>query len=73
MRAFFVAILLAVAQPSTALPPELSLSQIQHTVWTAKQGAPADIWALAQSSDGFLLLGTGSGLYRLLTERLQVE
>jgi signal transduction histidine kinase/ligand-binding sensor domain-containing protein len=61
---FFVAVLLAVAQPSTALPPDLSLSQIQHTAWTAKQGAPADIWALAQSSDGFLLLGTGSGLYR---------
>jgi signal transduction histidine kinase/ligand-binding sensor domain-containing protein len=52
------------ARPGAALPPTLSLSQIQHTAWTAKQGAPADIWALAQSPDGFLLLGTGSGLYR---------
>ena len=52
------------ARPGAALPPNLSLSQIQHTAWTARQGAPADIWALAQSSDGFLLLGTGSGLYR---------
>ena len=52
------------ARPGAALPPNLSLSQILHTAWTAKQGAPGDIWALAQSPDGFLLLGTGSGLYR---------
>ncbi|WP_057656920.1 sensor histidine kinase [Pseudoxanthomonas dokdonensis] len=29
-----------------------------------EQGAPADIWALAQGRDGYLWLGTGSGLYR---------
>lgn len=56
--------LLTAIRPAAALPPALSLSQIQHTSWTAKQGAPADIWALAQSPEGFLLLGTGSGLYR---------
>jgi signal transduction histidine kinase/ligand-binding sensor domain-containing protein len=63
-RTFFFAVLFTGARPGAALPPNLSLSQIQHTAWTAKQGAPADIWALAQSPDGFLLLGTGSGLYR---------
>jgi signal transduction histidine kinase/ligand-binding sensor domain-containing protein len=63
-RIFFLVVLLMGARPGAALPPNLSLSQIQHTAWTAKQGAPADIWALAQSPDGFLLLGTGSGLYR---------
>src|ERR1700722_7972116 len=63
-RAFLLLVLFTEAQPGAALPPNLSMSQIQHTAWTAKQGAPADIWALAQSPDGFLLLGTGSGLYR---------
>jgi len=69
LRAFFrgcartfllVVLLFTGARPGAALPPNLSLSQILHTAWTAKQGAPGDIWALAQSPDGFLLLGTGS-------------
>jgi len=63
-RTLFVVVLFTGARPGAALPPNLSLSQIQHTAWTVTQGAPADIWALAQSPDGFLLLGTGSGLYR---------
>src|ERR1700730_9698217 len=63
-RTLFVVVLFTGARPGAALPPDLSLSQIQRTAWTVKQGAPADIWALAQSPDGFLLLGTGSGLYR---------
>jgi signal transduction histidine kinase/ligand-binding sensor domain-containing protein len=44
--------------------PDRSLPELQHTAWSVKDGAPADIWALAQSADGFLWLGTGSGLYR---------
>jgi hypothetical protein len=63
-RALILAGLFTAARPAAALPPDLRLSQIQHTAWTAKQGAPTDIWALAQSPDGFLMLGTGSGLYR---------
>ena len=63
-RSFFLVVLLTGTRPGAALPPNLSLSQLQHTAWTATQGAPADIWALAQSSEGFILLGTGSGLYR---------
>jgi signal transduction histidine kinase/ligand-binding sensor domain-containing protein len=63
-RTLCVVVLLTGARPGAALPPNLSLAQIQHTAWATKLGAPADIWALAQSPDGFLLLGTGSGLYR---------
>ena len=51
-------------RPAAALDPARSLAQFEHTSWTVKQGAPADIWALAQSKDGYLWLGTGSGLYR---------
>ncbi|MFD1952150.1 two-component regulator propeller domain-containing protein [Sphingomonas arantia] len=41
-----------------------SLQQLRHTAWTSRDGAPPEIWALAQSNDGYLWLGTGSGLYR---------
>ena len=37
---------------------------LTHRAWTMAAGAPADIWAIKQSPDGFLWLGTGSGLYR---------
>ncbi len=40
------------------------LNHFQHTAWTLADGAPPDIWALAQSPDGYLWLGTGAGLYR---------
>jgi signal transduction histidine kinase/ligand-binding sensor domain-containing protein len=63
-RTALCVVLLAAARPGAALPPNLSLAQMQHTAWTVEQGAPAEIWALAQSPDGFLLLGTGNGLYR---------
>ncbi len=41
-----------------------SLQQLRHTSWTSRDGAPPEIWALAQSGDGYLWLGTGGGLYR---------
>ncbi len=41
-----------------------TIFQFQHTAWTAKEGAPGPIYALAQTSDGFLWIGTSSGLYR---------
>jgi ligand-binding sensor domain-containing protein/signal transduction histidine kinase len=40
------------------------LSQFYHTAWTTRDGAPADVLALAQTADGFLWLGTQSGLFR---------
>src|SRR5687767_5514958 len=41
-----------------------AIRQFLHTTWTAKDGAPPEIWALDQSPDGFLWLGTGAGLFR---------
>lgn len=35
-----------------------------HFAWTLQDGSPADIWAMAQSDDGYLWLATGFGLYR---------
>ncbi|HEX7815085.1 sensor histidine kinase [Dyella sp.] len=36
----------------------------RRRLWTTETGTPADIWALAQGKQGYLWLGTGSGLYR---------
>jgi len=40
------------------------LPPLYHSTWTTREGAPADIHALAQTTDGFLWLGTSAGLYR---------
>lgn len=46
-----------------SLPP-LAISQYVHTSWTARDGAPADVRALAQTADGYLWLGGRLGLFR---------
>jgi signal transduction histidine kinase len=61
-----VAWLLVVLIPTTsdALDPTRLINQFFHTSWTIADGAPTDVKALAQSSDGYLWIGTGAGLYR---------
>lgn len=49
---------------ATAVQATTAAPQYRLTAWSLQQGAPADIWALAQSADGLLWLGTGNGLYR---------
>ena len=46
-----------------ALDPPKSITQFAHTVWTEEDGAPADIVAITQTSDGYLWLGTWKGLF----------
>jgi signal transduction histidine kinase/ligand-binding sensor domain-containing protein len=48
----------------SAQDPVRTLSQLYHTAWTTRDGAPADIFALAQTADGFLWLGSSTGLFR---------
>lgn len=47
-----------------AQKPAISLRQFQHTAWTLQDGAPSQINALAQTTDGYLWLGTVNGLFR---------
>jgi signal transduction histidine kinase/ligand-binding sensor domain-containing protein len=35
-----------------------------HTSWVRRDGAPSDITSLAQTTDGYLWIGSGLGLYR---------
>jgi signal transduction histidine kinase/ligand-binding sensor domain-containing protein len=53
-------IALSQADSAKALP----ITQLVHTKWTAKDGAPNDIRDLAQTTDGYLWLGSSSGLTR---------
>ncbi|AKC85805.1 sensor histidine kinase [Pseudoxanthomonas suwonensis] len=53
----------AAAAAAVPAPVRPGLADFQHTAWTTRDGAPADIWVLAQAADGHLWLGTGSGVY----------
>jgi signal transduction histidine kinase/ligand-binding sensor domain-containing protein len=58
--------LLALLQSSGALAvsPELRIGQLYRTSWTAHDGAPTGIEALAQTSDGYVWFAASAGLFR---------
>ena len=48
-----------------ALNPALDVSQYAHTAWTVRDGfAVGNIYAMAQTPDGYLWFGTEFGLFR---------
>jgi signal transduction histidine kinase/ligand-binding sensor domain-containing protein len=47
-----------------ALDRDRTLAQFHHTAWTAKDGAPSQISALAQTEDGYLWIGSARGLFK---------
>lgn len=47
-----------------ALDPERDLHEYKHSRWTIADGAPQSIWALAQGADGYLWIGSSSGVFR---------
>src|SRR5499433_2162331 len=57
--------LLLGSPPSRALDPSLEISQYAHTAWTVRDGfALGNIYAMAQTPDGYLWLGSEFGLVR---------
>jgi len=46
------------------MDPARPLDQLRHSRWDLGGGAPGNIKAIAQGHDGFLWLGTSTGLYR---------
>ena len=54
----------AVAAAPQAPADFRSISEFHHTAWTGEQGAPQDMYALAQTPDGWLWLGGPLGLFR---------
>jgi signal transduction histidine kinase/ligand-binding sensor domain-containing protein len=60
--------------PCTALaqqPPPRLQQQFTHTAWGALDSAPVDILSIAQTSDGWLWLAAGTGLYRFDGKRYE--
>jgi signal transduction histidine kinase/ligand-binding sensor domain-containing protein len=60
----WIAYALAWALPVKALDPNKAISQFTHTSWSAKDGIPGPVAAIAQTPDGYLWFGTNAGLYR---------
>lgn len=52
------------SSPLLAIDPNIRIDQLFHSAWTPRDGAPADIYSLAQGGDGILWIGAGNGLYR---------
>ncbi|MBL9125169.1 MAG: hypothetical protein JNG90_16145, partial [Planctomycetaceae bacterium] len=53
------------AQPAWGLDPSRRLVQCLHRIWQLQQGLPqATIYAIRQTSDGYLWLGTPNGVAR---------
>lgn len=64
-------LLLLLCIPSHAIDRDRHLDQLDHTSWSYTEGAPGEVHALAQTSDGYLWLGTASGLFRFDGIRFQ--
>jgi signal transduction histidine kinase/ligand-binding sensor domain-containing protein/CheY-like chemotaxis protein len=76
-RAFAAAVaaipLLLAGAPAAAIDPAKSLSQFAHDVWQIEHGLPQNtVYAIAQTPDGYLWLGTAEGLVRFDGVRFSV-
>ena len=65
MAAIALGVVLGGSQRFFALNPSLDISQYAHTAWTIRDGfSPGTAFAMAQTPDGYLWLGTDFGLFR---------
>ncbi len=63
--AALVAVTLLPASAAAALDPSLEVSQYAHTSWTVRGGfSLGNVYAMAQTPDGYLWLGSEFGLFR---------
>jgi PAS domain S-box-containing protein len=64
LRLIALLISLSGVTSAPALDPQKAITQFSHTAWSAKDGIPGPVRAIAQTPDGYLWLGTEAGLYR---------
>ena len=63
--AILLSVLVAGCSFGFALNPSLDISQYAHTAWTVRDGfSLGNIFAMAQTPDGYLWLGSEFGLFR---------
>jgi len=76
-RTFWISLLFGLCCfPTFGLDPGQLLAQLYHSSWGPKQGVTGNVTALAQTSDGYLWVGTTDGLVRfdgISFERYQPE
>jgi len=53
----------AAAAEATKVPLSIK-DYYHHASWTSKDGAPTGIWTITQTTDGWLWVGSASGLFR---------
>jgi len=63
-RALIGALTIAVACAAGSSAQQLTLAQMDHRSWTAREGAPQGISGLAEAPDGSLWVGSINGLFR---------
>lgn len=61
---WFFLISTVLSAPLQALDPNQALGQLYHSSWNARNGLNGFVLALAQTTDGYLWVGTSDGLYR---------
>src|SRR2546423_15261464 len=64
LRLIALLISLSGVTSALALDSQKAITQFSHTAWSAKDGIPGPVRAIAQTPDGYLWLGTEAGLYR---------
>ena len=68
-----ICVAIAAAMRAGALDPQKAISQYIQTVWTTEAGLPqTSVYTVAQTSDGYLWVGTESGLARFDGVRFRV-
>src|SRR5271156_5924219 len=57
---------LLLARPVSASGPDPGrpIKQMRHALWNEASGLSGSVYALTQTTDGFLWIGTSTGLYR---------
>lgn len=69
--AIIVASLLAAMPAAWALDAALDLRQLHHATWAHRDGAPGEVFVMAETTDGYLWLGTSNGLVRFDGSRFE--
>lgn len=67
----FLWLLFALTNVAFAIDPTERLAELSHTCWSTREGAPTNSGTIAQSADGHLLLGSGTGLFRFDGEHFE--